>query len=46
MTLSCPCCDSTAIHLEDDNGAMYPRTRVELYECDRCGHEFTKVVTT
>jgi len=28
----------------DSNGASYPETRVETYECE-CGYEFNKVLT-
>jgi hypothetical protein len=44
MTLSCPC-GGTDVELVDDNGAEYPNTRVEFYECHRCGDEFKKVLT-
>ena len=45
MTLTCPACDGHDIELTDDNGAEYPETRVEFYECHHCGHEFRKVLT-
>lgn len=45
MTLSCPSCDCTDVHLEDDNGASYPETRIELYRCVDCGREFRKVLS-
>lgn len=44
MTLRCPKCNG-AVRLTDDNGAEYPETRVEFYECQQCGHEFRKVLT-
>jgi len=45
MTLSCPQCDCIDIEMTDDNGAEYPQTRVEFYECRDCGNEFRKVLT-
>jgi DNA-directed RNA polymerase subunit M/transcription elongation factor TFIIS len=45
MTLTCPKCDCYDIELFNDNGAEYPQTRVEFYECHGCGHEFRKVLT-
>jgi Zn ribbon nucleic-acid-binding protein len=45
MTLSCPNCDCIDIQHVDDNGADYPETRVEFYECVACGDEFRKVLT-
>jgi DNA-directed RNA polymerase subunit M/transcription elongation factor TFIIS len=45
MTLSCPGCGTIDIELVDDNGAEYPETRVEFYECHDCGNEFRKVLT-
>jgi hypothetical protein len=44
MSLRCPDCKSPAVHIIDTNGAEYPETRVETYECDH-GHEFKKVLT-
>ena len=44
MTLACPC-GSTAVTLVDDNGAEYPETRVEHYECDECSNQFQKVLS-
>jgi DNA-directed RNA polymerase subunit RPC12/RpoP len=38
MTLRCEHCGGVVI-LVADNGAEYPQTRVEFYECDECGHE-------
>jgi len=45
MTIRCPACGCTDVRLIDDNGATYPETRVELYECADCGHEKRKVLT-
>lgn len=45
MTLRCAACDCTDVELVADNGAEYPETRVEFYECQQCGHEFRKVLT-
>jgi len=45
MTLTCPDCDAVEVELVDDNGAEYPETRVEFYECEVCHHEFRKVLT-
>ena len=44
MTLRCNACDGP-VRVYDDNGAEYPETRVEFYECADCGHEFRKVLT-
>lgn len=44
MTLTCPDCGGYDVELVGDNGAEYPETRVEFYEC-ACGHEFRKVLT-
>jgi len=44
MSLRCPDCDSPAVEIVNSNGAEYPETRVETYECDN-GHEFKKVLT-
>ena len=43
MTLRCNVCDGVVV-LVDDNGAEYPETRIEHYECDECGHEQTEVL--
>jgi Zn ribbon nucleic-acid-binding protein len=43
VTLRCEACDGPVI-LVDDNGAEYPETRVEFYECDQCGHRQRKVL--
>ena len=45
MTLGCASCGSTEVELVNDNGAEYPQTRVEFYECKRCGNEFRKVLS-
>lgn len=45
MTLRCDVCDCTHVELVDDNGAEYPETRVEFYECQQCGHESRTVLT-
>jgi len=45
MTLSCPDCGSTGIEMTSDNGATYPQTRVEFYECWNCGNRFKKVLS-
>lgn len=45
MTLSCPRCECIDVELTGDNGAAYPQTRVEFYECGDCGHEFREVLT-
>lgn len=45
MTLTCPACDSVDVDLVDDNGAEFPETRVEFYECRQCGWEFKEVLT-
>jgi Zn ribbon nucleic-acid-binding protein len=45
MTLSCPACQCIDVELVDDNGATYPETRVEFYECADCGHEFKQVLS-
>lgn len=44
MTLRCNACDG-AVRLIDDNGAEYPETRAEFYECQACGHEQRTVLT-
>ncbi|WP_158298388.1 hypothetical protein [Halorubrum sp. SD626R] len=45
MTLTCSDCGAVEVELVDDNGAEYPETRVEFYECEVCHHEFRKVLT-
>ena len=45
MTLRCPDCDCTDVELVWDNGAQYPETRVEKFECADCGHTFRQVLT-
>lgn len=45
MTIQCPDCETVDVELTDDNGAEYPQTRVEFYECRNCGHTFSKVLT-
>ena len=45
MAMTCPDCDSVDVELVEDNGAEYPQTRVEFYECLHCGHSFRKVLT-
>lgn len=44
MTLSCPDCKTTDVEMTGDNGAEYPETRVEFYDCRGCGSEFKKVL--
>lgn len=44
MTLECPQCHSLDVEMFNDNGAGYPQTRVEFYECHACGHEFREVL--
>jgi DNA-directed RNA polymerase subunit M/transcription elongation factor TFIIS len=44
MTLTCPN-GHRDVELYDDNGAEYPETRVEFYECLRCGAKFQEVLT-
>lgn len=44
MTLTCPN-DHPDIELVNDNGAEYPETRIEWYECAACGARFRKVLT-
>jgi len=43
MTLRCEACNRI-LELVDDNGAEYPETRVEFYECEECSHEQRKVL--
>lgn len=43
MTLTCTEC-GCAVELVDDNGATYPETRKEYYECPDCGNEQTEVL--
>ena len=45
MTLGCPSCDGYDVELVKDNGAEYPQTRVEWYECHHCGRGFREVLT-
>jgi len=44
MTLRCNVCDGP-VKIVDDNGAKYPQTRIEHYECEVCGHKQTEVLT-
>lgn len=44
MTLRCTACNGI-VELVDSNGAEYPETRVEIYECEECGHEQREVLT-
>lgn len=44
MTILCPECGCVDVKVIGDNGAEYPETRVEFYECQRCDHEFSKVL--
>lgn len=44
MTLECPQCGCIDVEMAGDNGAKYPQTRVEFYECHGCGHEFREVL--
>lgn len=43
MTYRCEVCDGI-VELVGDNGAKYPETRVEFYECEECGHEQRQVL--
>ena len=43
--IRCQNCECTDVRLVDSNGAQYPQTRVELYECADCSHEQRKVLT-
>ena len=43
MTLRCNACNGI-VELVADNGAEYPGTRVEFYECEECGHEQREVL--
>ena len=45
MSPRCDDCGCTDLRLVWDNGAQYPETRVERYECADCGHENRKVLT-
>ncbi|WP_254535252.1 hypothetical protein [Halomarina litorea] len=45
MTLTCPDCGTVDVELVGSNGAEYPETRVERYECCECGRSFTKTLT-
>jgi len=44
MTLRCPACDAIEVELTDDNGAEFPETRIEQYDCEVCGHSFREVL--
>lgn len=44
MTLRCEVCNGV-VELVQDNGAEYPETRIEWYECEECGHEQQQVLT-
>ncbi len=44
MTLRCNNCDGE-VEIIDDNGAEYPETRIETYECILCGHRQTITLT-
>jgi hypothetical protein len=44
MTLCCPTCECVDVALVDDNGAQFPETRVEFYECRGCSREFREVL--
>ena len=44
MTYTCTNCNG-AMELVNDNGAEYPETRVEFYECVDCGHRTRQVLT-
>ena len=44
MTLVCPQCECRDVELVGDNGASFPETRVEFFECRGCGHEFREVL--
>jgi len=43
MTLTCPA-GHRDVEMYSDNGAEYPETRVEFYECHVCGAEFREVL--
>jgi hypothetical protein len=45
MTLTCPTCDGLDVKMTGDNGAEFPQTRVEFYECQQCGDEFQEVLS-
>ncbi|MXR52327.1 hypothetical protein GRX03_12025 [Halovenus sp. WSH3] len=45
MTLSCPACGCTDVTMVADNGAEYPQTRVEFYQCVDCSERFREVLT-
>ena len=45
MTIRCPACDCVDMQLIDHNGAQYPQTRRERYECADCGREKTVVLS-
>lgn len=44
MTMSCSN-GHRDIELVNDNGATFPETRVEFYECATCGESFKKVLS-
>jgi hypothetical protein len=44
MTIQCDC-GSSDVTLLWDNGAEFPETRVEKYECNDCGSSFRKLLT-
>jgi len=43
--IRCPACDGTDMRLVADNGAQYPETRRERYECADCGRSKTVVLS-
>ena len=42
--MACPDCDSTNVEIVDDNGADFPETRVEFWECNQCGRHYREVL--
>lgn len=44
MTYRCNNCGGP-VELEWDNGAEYPETRVEMYECIECDNQQKQVLT-
>lgn len=44
MALTCPE-GHPDVELVSDNGAEYPQTRIEYYECAACGATFRKVLS-
>lgn len=44
MTRACDACSGT-VEIIKDNGADYPETRWEVYECVACGHRQSEVLT-